>query len=256
MPPKKPILVFCPGAWLTPDYLKPTADILAKSGYTSLTVSLPSVGSELTPKASPPIVQGLQTDAQAVRAVVIPQLDAGNDVVLVCHSYGGVVTSEAIRGLDRASRGANTGAVIHLVYVAAILLDVGGQVWPGGNPMPGDSIITSGEVCWRDPKSAGAENWLAGCDEAQMQLLASCVRSHAWKCFVDPVTYTGWRHIAGTYVVAREDLMPNMMAAAPAGHKFEEVLEVDGGHFAFCSALEQVADIIRQAAEKAVGADV
>ncbi|KAI1824468.1 alpha/beta-hydrolase [Xylaria intraflava] len=253
MPPKKPILVFCPGAWCAPEYFQLTTAILTKTGYTCLTVSLPSVGSELRPKDAPPIALGLQADASAVRAVVIPHLDAGNDVVLVCHSYGGVVSSEAVRGLDRASRGADTGAVIHLVYVAAILLDVGAQVWPGGNPRSGDKPITAGELCWRDPSAPGAERWLAGCNEAQMQLVASSVRSHAWRCFSDPVTHAGWRYIPGTYAVAKKDLMRNMIAAAPAGHRFEDVVEVDGDHFAFCSAAEQVADVIRKAAEKAVG---
>ncbi|KAI1202183.1 Alpha/beta hydrolase fold-1 [Nemania serpens] len=253
MSDKKPVLVFCPGAWCAPEYFRFTTDILTKAGYTCLTVSLPSVGSELRPKDAPHITQGLQIDANAVRDVVIPQLDAGHDVVLVCHSYGGVVTSEAVRGLDRSSRGPNTGAVIRLVYVAAIILDVGGEVWPGGNP-PDDAYTMDGEVCRRHPSAPGGELWIACCNEEQLALLVSSIRSHAHKCFGDPVTYAGWRHIPGTYVIAKKDLMPNMIAAAPEGHRFEDVVEVDADHFAFCSAPEQVADAIQKASEKAVRA--
>ncbi|KAI0401819.1 Alpha/beta hydrolase fold-1 [Xylaria palmicola] len=255
MPNEKPVLVFCPGAWCAPEYFRFTTDILTKAGYTCLTVSLPSVGSELRPKDAPPITQGLQSDADAVRDVVIPQLDAKHDVVLVCHSYGGVVTSEAVKGLDRASRGPDTGAVIHLVYVAAILLDVGGQVWPGGETPEG--FVADGELCWRDPTVPDSERWLAGCDEEQMALVVSSIRSHARSCFADPVTHAGWRHIPGTYAVARLDLMPNMIAAAPAGHRFDDVVEIDAAdHFAFCSAPAQVADVIQKAAEKAVKSGV
>lgn len=254
MPGNKPILVFCPGAWCDTGYFKLTTAILEKAGYTCLTVSLPSVGSDLRPKDAPPIVQGLQTDANAVRDVVIPQLDAGRDVVLVCHSYGGVVTSEAVKGLDRASRGPGTGAVIHLVYVAAIILDVGNRVYPTGG-LPEGEFIVDGEVCWRNPEAPNTELWLAGCDEEQLALVVSSVRSHARQCFQDPVTHAGWRYIPGTYVVASKDLMPNMIAAAPEGHRFEEVVEVDADHFAFCSAPEQVADVIRKASEKAVRGD-
>ncbi|KAI1110791.1 Alpha/beta hydrolase fold-1 [Nemania sp. NC0429] len=253
MADKKPVLVLVPGAWCAPVMYTLTADILTKAGYTCLTVSLPSVGSELRPEDAPPITQGLQTDANAVRDVVVPQLDAGHDVVLVCHSYGGVVSSEAVRGLDRGSRGPDTGAVIYLVYVAAIILDVGGEVWPGGNP-PDDSYILDGEICTRDPNTPGSELWLAGCTPEQMALVASSIRSHVHGCFADRTTYAGWRHIPGTYVIAKKDLMPNMIAAAPEGHKFEEVVEVDGDHFAFCSAPEQVADVIQKAAKKAVEA--
>ncbi|KAI0460254.1 Alpha/beta hydrolase fold-1 [Xylaria acuta] len=251
---KKPALVFCPGAWCAPEYFRFTTDILTKAGYTCLTVSLPSVGSELRPKDAPPITQGLQTDANAVRDVVIPQLDGGRDVVLICHSYGGVVTSEAVRGLDRASRGPDTGAVIRLVYVAAIVLDVGNKVWPEDPPK--EQFIVDGELCWRNPEAPDTQLWLAGCNEEQMMLVASSVRSHARQCFNEPTTYDGWRHIPGTYAIAKKDLMPNMIAAAPEGHKFEEIVEVDGDHFAFCSAPEQVADVIQKAADKAVHSNI
>ncbi|KAI8954248.1 Alpha/beta hydrolase fold-1 [Xylaria longipes] len=254
MPENKPVLVFCPGAWCAPEYFRLTTDILTKAGYTCLTVSLPSVGSELRPKDAPPITQGLQTDANAVRDVVIPQLDAGHDVVLVCHSYGGVVTSEAVRGLDRTSRGPDTGAVIYLVYVAAIILDVGNVVWPADPPK--EQFIVDGELTWPNPEMVGSPLWLAGCNEEQKMLVASSVRSHARQCFKEPTTYAGWRHIPGTYAIAKKDLMPNMIAAPPEGHKFEEVVEVDADHFAFCSAPEQVADVIQNAAKKAVGSNV
>ncbi|KAI0914755.1 Alpha/beta hydrolase fold-1 [Ustulina deusta] len=255
MPGNKPVLVFCPGAWCAPEYFRFTTDILTKAGYTCLTVSLPSVGSELRPKDAPPITHGLQTDAQALRDVVIPQLDAGHNVVLVCHSYGGVVTGEAVKGLDAASRGPNTGAVVHLVYVAAIILDVGGKVWPDGNP-PESEFIVDGELCWRNPEAPDTELWLAGCNEEQVKLVVSSLRTHNRKCFEDTVTYDGWRHIPSTYVRAKKDLMPNMIAAVPEGHKFEDIVEVDGDHFAFCSAPVQVADIIQKASEKAVGSAI
>ncbi|GAP85913.1 putative prolyl aminopeptidase protein [Rosellinia necatrix] len=255
MPGDNPVLVLCPGAWCDSGYFRFTTDILTTAGYTCLPVSLPSVGSELRPKDAPPITHGLQTDANAVRDIVIPQLDAGNDVVLVCHSYGGVVTSEAVRGLDRASRGPGTGAVIHLVYVAAILLDIGGTVWPGGNP-PDDHFIVEGDICRRNPEAPNTELWLAGCNEEQMALVASSLRSHAQKTFGDTVTYDGWRHIPGTYVIAKKDLMPNMIAAAPEGHKFEDIVEVDADHFAFCSAPVQVAEVIQKASQKAMGMNV
>ncbi|KAI1172534.1 Alpha/beta hydrolase fold-1 [Nemania sp. FL0916] len=252
MSEKKPVIVLCPGAWCDIGYFRLTTEILTKAGFTCLAVPLPSVGSELRPKDSPPITQGLQTDANAVRDVIIPQLDLGNDVVVVCHSYGGVVTSEAVKDLDRASRGTDTGAVIHLVYVAAIILDVGNTVWPEGKP-PTDQFIIDGDLCVQNPNMPGAERWLAGCDAEQMALVAASVRSHAHVCFGQPTTHAGWRHIPATYVRAGKDLMPNMIDNAPEGNKFKDIVVVDeADHFAFCSAPEQIAEIVQKAAEKAV----
>lgn len=94
--------------------------------------------------------------------------------MLVCHSYGGVVTSEAVRGLDRASRGADTGAVIRLVYVAAIILDVGKLVWPEDPPR--EEFIVEGGLCWRNPEAPNPELWVAGCNEEQATLIMSSLR--------------------------------------------------------------------------------
>ncbi|KAK5624436.1 hypothetical protein RRF57_000152 [Xylaria bambusicola] len=247
---KKPVLVFCPGAWCDPGYFRYTIDILTKAGFTCLAVSLPSVGSELRPKDAPPIIHGLQTDAQAVRDVIIPQLDAGHNVVAVCHSYGGVVTAEAVKGLDTASRGPNATAVIRMIYVAAIVLDVGGKVWPEDPPQ--EEFISDGDICWRNPEAPGSEAWVPDFNEEQTRLLLASIRSHRRQCFYDVTTYVGWRDIPSTYVKALKDLMPDMISGAPEGHKFEEILEIDAGHFCFTNAPEQVADIIQKTAEKAV----
>ncbi|KAI0165011.1 alpha/beta-hydrolase [Xylariaceae sp. FL1272] len=249
MSTQKPTLIFCPGAWCKPAYFKPTTDILEKKGYTCLTTSLPGCASEERSADAPSIDHGLKTDAKALRDVIIPQLDAGNDVVVICHSYGGVVTSEAVKGLDRASRGPNTGAVIYLVYVAALLIDVGSKVWPDGTPK---GFVTNGDLCWKDPAATDMDVWLAGTSEEGRKLLLTSVGSHQWRCFAEPTTHDAWRRIPGTYVRAKLDLMPNMIEAAPKGHKFEEILECNGDHFAFGSAAEEVAGIIQDAAERAV----
>ncbi|KAI1365675.1 Alpha/beta hydrolase fold-1 [Xylaria arbuscula] len=249
MSAKKPVLVFCPGAWCDPGYFKFTTDILTKAGWTCLAVSLPSVGSELRPKDAPPITHGLQTDAQAVRDVIIPQLNAGHNVVVVCHSYGGVVTAEAVKGLDAASRGPNATAVIRLIYVAAIVLDVGGKVWPEDPPR--EQFITDGDLCWRNPEASDNDVWLADFNEEQMMLLGASSRSHRRQCFYDITTYVGWRDIPSTYVKAKKDLMPDMISGAPKGHKFEKIIEIEAGHFCFTNAPEVVAEIVQRTAEKA-----
>ncbi|TLS27187.1 hypothetical protein PpBr36_05565 [Pyricularia pennisetigena] len=63
-------------------------------------------------------------DAAAARAEVMKQLDAPGkpDVVLVSHSYGGIVISNAVKGLsvaDRKAAGRNNG--FNVVYIHAEL---------------------------------------------------------------------------------------------------------------------------------------
>jgi alpha-beta hydrolase superfamily lysophospholipase len=130
----KPTLVFCPGAWHTPSCFAPTTDLLSAAGYQISLVSLQSVGSEL--RGEDP-QQNWDADIAAIRATVIPHLDRGEDVVLVVHSYGGLIGSEAAKGLDRKSRDQDgQGAIIAMAYLASVVLDIGGAVLPDGKPNP------------------------------------------------------------------------------------------------------------------------
>ncbi|KAI1322928.1 hypothetical protein F5Y16DRAFT_24697 [Xylariaceae sp. FL0255] len=123
--------------------------------------------------------------------------------------------------LGSGSRGFGTGAVIHLVYIAAIILGVGNAVWLGGKPQ--DGFVVDGDLCRKDTNAAITVLWLSGCTPERQTFVISGGRSHQWKCFADTTTYAGWRVIPGTYVIAKKDLMPKMIAAAPQGHRFEEV---------------------------------
>lgn len=69
----------------------------------------------------------LADDADSVSARIGELANAGRDVVLLPHSYGGLVATEAAKGLskkDRASKGL-TGGVILIVYLTCIVADIG-----------------------------------------------------------------------------------------------------------------------------------
>jgi alpha-beta hydrolase superfamily lysophospholipase len=126
---KKPSLVFCPGAWHLPSCFTPTVDLLSAAGYNTSLVSLPSVGSEL--RGEEPL-QNWDADVAAVRATVLSHVNRGEDVVLIVHSYGGLVGSEAAKGLDRKNRDKpGQGAIVAMVYLAALALDVGQSILAG-----------------------------------------------------------------------------------------------------------------------------
>ncbi|CAJ2512250.1 Uu.00g052650.m01.CDS01 [Anthostomella pinea] len=245
----KPVFVFCPGAWLLPDYFQPTINILKTSGYTSEAVALPSVDSDQRPADAPPISHGLQTDASAVRAAVVRQLDAGHDVVLVAHSYGGLVISEAARGLDRVSRGHGVTSIIHMVYVAALVFDVGAKVWPDDKPPVPKEYIIDGELVYRNPADPDNAAFLSQCSPEQLAAVVAVARSHNWRTFTDPVTYAAWKVVDSTYVKARHDPVPDPVAELPEGHRFVEQVEIGGDHFVFTSATEEVAAVLRGVAE-------
>jgi pimeloyl-ACP methyl ester carboxylesterase len=116
----KPIIVFAPGAWHTPDCFDIIREQLHQRGWETEAVAYPSVGAE-------PPTKGLVEDAAAVRAALEKLVNLGKDVVLVVHSYGGLVGQNAVEGLGRKQRQAagERGGVINFVYLAAFVAPQG-----------------------------------------------------------------------------------------------------------------------------------
>jgi hypothetical protein len=66
-------------------------------------------------------------DAAHIASVVSPLVDAGKEIVLVAHSYGGVPVTESIKGLSLKERASNgqKGGIKSIVYFAALVPKLG-----------------------------------------------------------------------------------------------------------------------------------
>src|SRR5690242_14165031 len=94
----KPTIVAVHGAWHSPECWQPLTEILQTHGYSVRAVALPSVVDEGAQPPSDP-----RDDIAAVREAILAVLE-GSDVLVVPHSYGGIPTTSAVKGLDRKSR--------------------------------------------------------------------------------------------------------------------------------------------------------
>ncbi|KAF2247615.1 alpha/beta-hydrolase [Trematosphaeria pertusa] len=252
MPPSKPVLVFTPGGWHTPSSFKPTTSLLEKAGYTTVGVALPTIGPELrdlTPQ------QGWEDDVAAIRDELLKHVEAGSDVVLISHSYSGTVGSEACRELGKAYREAQglPGGVTKLVYLAALLMDVGHYVWEasGGKPINEETTVVRGDLSYVD-KVAAVPWFYNECSPEDQAKLAHGLQSQAWKAFMSKVEHAAWREIPGVYLMTEKDQAIPMawqeaMLAEAKGHKFE-IERCDGDHSPFVSRPEATARVIRKAA--------
>ncbi|KAI1452514.1 alpha/beta-hydrolase [Annulohypoxylon moriforme] len=252
MAKSNPVLVFSPGAWHTPDFFEPTTSLLREAGYTCDLVSLPSIGAEL--RSPPQIPQNFDADVAAIRGTITKHLDSGHDVVLIVHSYSGVVGSEAVIRLDRTSRShaGKSTSVTHLIYVAALVVDAGTKLWPTGEPRFPDQIVVKGDLVYRAPEKLD-EIFYGKCTKEQREFVVKSLRSHAKGAFTNSeVRYTAWRVIPSTYVRAKYDPLFDFMADPPEGHRFGEVVEVEADHFPFVSAAEETAGVIRGVIEGSV----
>lgn len=144
-------------------------------------------------------------------------------MVVVAHSYGGAVVSEAAAGVPN---------VRHVVYVAAFPLDVGesllslrGGTLPPWYAVSGDSIMpmTPRTTFYNDMSDAAAEL-------ASALLLPTSLTS-----VTDTLTAAAWHDVPSTYVVCEDDraLPPRVQLSLAA--RTQCTHQLPGGHSPFLS---------------------
>ncbi|KAF2997829.1 hypothetical protein E8E13_001045 [Curvularia kusanoi] len=107
-----PTLVFTPGAWHRPTcYIKVIKALQEQCGIKCISFSLPSTSGD--PKAT------FKNDLDAARTAISSETTQGHDVVLVAHSYGGMVANSAIKGFAEPRLDDTHGRIVGLVLIAS-----------------------------------------------------------------------------------------------------------------------------------------
>ncbi|OPB36366.1 hypothetical protein A0O28_0054450 [Trichoderma guizhouense] len=112
----KPHILIIPGAWYPASNLDTFIESLEAAGYSAEAFSLPSFNTSGV---------SVQDDEDRVKVLLTSLIDNGKDVIILAHSYGGLVAAEVIAnpGLDKRAREAqgSKGGVVGIVYLAAII---------------------------------------------------------------------------------------------------------------------------------------
>ncbi|WP_214319131.1 alpha/beta fold hydrolase [Nonomuraea sediminis] len=182
----------------------------------------------------------LEGDAAVTRRV-LDTLDG--PAVLVGHSYGGVVISEAGTHPNVAS----------LAYIAAFAADKGESVNtliadpPPGAPVPPILPPAEGFLFLDRDKFHGS--FAADLPDQVAAFMADSQVPWGVDALGGTVTEPAWRHKPTWYLVATEDRMiPPPAQRAMAERAGASVVEVIGSHAVYVSQPAAVADLIRQAA--------
>lgn len=113
-----PVIVLVPGAWLTPIQYRELVILLDLSGYRTVIQQLPSVNSDN------PSAHTVETDTSFVRNdLLLPEIRAGREVVLLMHSYGGFPGPVAANGLSKKelSTQGKPGGIIGMIMLSAFI---------------------------------------------------------------------------------------------------------------------------------------
>ncbi|KAJ6510643.1 Alpha/beta hydrolase fold-1 [Mycena sanguinolenta] len=112
----KPTIIVIPGSFSPLRCYEAVISELESHGYPVLGIELETVG--VRSKAP-----GLYDDAAKVAALVSQLAEEGKDVVLVPHSYGGLVACEAAKGLAKSVREkeGKKGGIVRIVFITAVV---------------------------------------------------------------------------------------------------------------------------------------
>ncbi|UBU08319.1 alpha/beta fold hydrolase [Nonomuraea gerenzanensis] len=179
--------------------------------------------------------RSLLDDVAAARRV----LDGlGGPAVLIGHSYGGVVITEAGMHPNVAS----------LAYIAAFAPDRGesaGTLFAASAP-----ILPPVEGFLLLDRGRFATSFAADLPDRVAAFMADSQVPFGVEALGGPVTEPAWRHRPSWYLVATEDRMiPAPAQRRMAGRAGAKTVEVIGSHAVHISQPAAVADLIRQSTE-------
>jgi len=172
---------------------------------------------------------------------------AKHPVVLVGHSYGGVVITEA----------GNDPKVSSLTYIAAFAPDAGESVETLiANPPPGAAvppILPPQEGFLMLDKLMFADSFAADVDPSTARFMADSQVPWGVEALAGKVTVPAWKSKPSFYLVASDDRMiPPPAQRAMAERAGAKVTETSGSHAVYVSKPAEVARLIEQAAEQSI----
>jgi pimeloyl-ACP methyl ester carboxylesterase len=231
----KPTIVLVHGAFADASSWNGVISILEKDGYPVVAVANP--------------LRGVRNDADYV-ASIVSGIEA--PVVLVGHSYGGSVISEAVGG--------NT-EVKALVYVSAFAPDIGETAAELAGKFPGSTLgptlappvsLPGGGKDLYIQQDRFRDQFAADVPDAEAKLMAVTQRPITEAALNEPQTGAAWKNIPSWFIYGDKDknIPPEASAfMAARAHSRETVVIKGASHVVMVSNPTPVAKLIENAAE-------
>ncbi|SMG59503.1 alpha/beta fold hydrolase [Paraburkholderia susongensis] len=217
-------VVLVHGAFADGSGWEPVFNILKKEGYTVAIVQHPETS--------------YAEDVKFTKAVIDRQ---PGPVVLVGHSYGGAVITEA----------GNHPKVAALVYIAAFGLDTGESCASIEQDVPPATTgikATDDGYFYIDPAAFHAD-FAADLPEAQTAFMAASQVLISADSFTHKVTNPAWKSKPAWYMVATEDRSINPDQERMMAKRMNaQTIEVKSSHVAYMSHAKETAQLIIEAA--------
>ncbi|KAL4917131.1 alpha/beta-hydrolase [Aspergillus aurantiobrunneus] len=267
--PSKATILLVHGGWLTPAHYAKFTSQLRSLGHEVHVPRLLSVNGARPPNAN------LHSDTALIRTYAESLISAGRRLIVLMHSYGGQVGTNALAGLgvealrrekqqqqqDNSSAGvdlgAGSGGIARLIYITAFGL-LPGQSMIGMVKEMGDEALIplafdfaeDGTVENRDPK-----NLLVGPGLSDEELEAFVGSMAVWngKSMYQDIENCAWREdIPVSYVCTTNDMtvplryQQVMIERMREAGKEVETFELETGHCPQATKAEELAEIVHE----------
>ncbi|KAH7389171.1 alpha beta-hydrolase [Cadophora sp. MPI-SDFR-AT-0126] len=238
----KPTIVLLHGAWHSAVHFGPLISLLTKAGYPALCPTQPSFN------AQPP-KKDLYDDSNFIQTILKQLIkEEEKDVVVVMHSYGGVVGTQAVTNElssnTRAKKG-KKGGVSHLLYLCAFVLKLGNSLAQtfGGSLPQFIPIEEDGSCNMMDPKLRFYNDLSP---EDQDRWVAE-LRPHSSAAQFTPLTNAGYQYVPCTYLFCGNDqalLIEYQRGIVEASVVKMREISCGSGHSPYLSMPEKVVAVI------------
>ena len=198
----KPAIVLVHGGWHVPQHYSDFTQLLENEGFDVFCPLLPTCDEEKNRNTD------LSDDVAVIRDQVVTLTRQSREIIMLLHSYGGVVGTEAVKGLtvkDQAKEGPSSG-VVHLIYMCAFMLQVGESVGSASLPRPDpepvefDEVTGTNFLC-EDP----VRLFYADVDPELAAKMTRLLTRQSAKAHMDKLTYPAWRDVSVTYLRTEDD---------------------------------------------------
>lgn len=179
---------------------------------------------------------------------MLVHIEAGRQIVVLLHSYGGMVGSSAAHDLSfshRQSLGL-LGGILTIIYLAAFVVPIGStlqDMLPNGQWHPwmkfyDDFAFSSNEaeLFYNDMPPKDQKYWI------------SRLRHHCKGCYTSPARFEAWKEIPTVYVVCKNDAaVPEVVQRKwieDMGESCVKVVEIPSSHSPFLSMPGKVKEAI------------
>ena len=260
----QPVILIVHGGYFFAEAFQNFQSELLKAGYESRCPQLPSC------RDTRPLDQkaGQPEDIAVIRKAAHELISSGRSIIVLAHSYGGIVACGAISNdmLASSDSGGRAG-VLHMVFLSCWLLLPGSTVEDllkkYGFQMKVALATNEDGTVYSTNSPEAFYNDIYEEDPSRAETLAKANNTtHNWVTATLPVQGSPWKTVSSTYVHCKRDqaillpLQKSMVSDAQTALESADksvtmdALEIDTGHCPFASAPEELVQIIKSIDEK------